>query len=309
MDSVATASWLGLDGGATHTTAALVRQGRTVWRGEAGPLNHLTGEAGVERMRSSLGDIVGALPPGERSGLVGMVIAMTGATIPGKPALARSMAASLLPGVRAVITSDLAAAVWGAGAGADAMILLCGTGSGAVALVRGDIVRAGAHGSEFGDEGSAYAIAQAAVRAALKAYDGRARQTELAERLARAAGVRAVTDIPRKAYAEHWPSGQVAALAPVVGEAAGAGDEVARAVLSEAGAELGDLAAAVCERVGTEPRLSLMGGGWNLSPLLWQAAGERLRARLGHDLSAFPPLHDAAEGAVIWALAGAPGAI
>lgn len=302
--------WLGIDGGATHSRGVLVDGGgRIVWRGEAGPFNHLAGEAGVERMHNALSTLVEAMPAAGRSSLAGLAVAMTGVTIPGKPALVLSLAADLLPAAACRITSDLAAAVWGAGGGQDAMILLCGTGSGAVALRQGEIVRSGAHGSEFGDEGSAYWIAQAGVRAALKAADGRAAPSALGDRLAAAAGLAAVTDIPRRAYAEAWPSGRVAALAPIVAAAAAAGDPAALAILDEAGAELGEAAVALRRRSPTRLRLSLMGGGWNLSPRLWQAAKERIRVRLGEDVEAEPPVADAALGAVLWARAGAPCAV
>ncbi len=297
-------SWLGVDGGASHTTAALLApDGRVVWRGEAGPMKDLDGPDGAEVALAVLAADIRtsavALPDG-------VAVAMTGATVPGKAARIRDLLATLFPGRAAVVTSDLAAAVWGAARGSDALLLLCGTGSGAVALRHGGITRVGAHGSEFGDEGSAYSIGQAAVRAALKAADGRAPATRLGERLAAAAAVRDVFEIPRLARAEAWPSARVAALAPVVGLTAAEGDAVARALLETAGTELGDLAVALLREAPPSLPLSLAGGGWKLSPLLWPAARARIRARLGRDVEPVAALADAAVGAALWARAGAP---
>jgi len=301
-------AWLGLDGGATRTKAVLVRDGAVVWRGEAGPINHLMGEAGVRRMRGALGDLFDQL--GARAAEVGGVaLGMAGGSVPGKAASARAILAELAPGRPAHVTIDLVSAVWGAGGGRDALILLCGTGSAAFGLCRGEVLRVGGYGPEYGDEGSGYAIAVAAIRAGLHAHDGRGPATSLTGALCAQAGVATMPELTQKAYAELWDSGRIAALAPAVAREADAGDALAQAILERAGADLAEHALAVWRRAGGPMRLSRMGGGWNLSPRLWRAAERRLEEGLGRPVAAEAPIADAAQGSVLWALAGAPGAL
>ena len=63
-----------------------------------------------------------------------------------------------------------------------ALALICGTGSIVYGrTVTGELLRAGGWGYLFGDEGSGYAIGIAALRAVMRAYDGRGRETLLSE--------------------------------------------------------------------------------------------------------------------------------
>src|SRR5262249_43044415 len=62
------------------------------------------------------------------------------------------------------------------------IVILAGTGAGAAVINEGEIERrADAYGYLIGDEGSAVWIGREAVRAAMRAYDGRGPATVLAE--------------------------------------------------------------------------------------------------------------------------------
>ncbi len=296
--------WLGVDAGATHTTAAVFDPARRVrWRGESGPIDHLAGIAGERRMRTTLATLVESVPPDLRASVGCAAVGLSGMSIPGKADLCRRALSALMPRARIRITSDLVAAVWGATGGEDGMILLCGTGSAALGLKAGARIRAGGHGSQFGDEGSAYAIAAAGIRAAIRAAEDRGPATTLVADLARAGGVDRVDLIAGTAFAQEWDAGRVAALARVVASAAGGGDAVARAILREAARDLTELGAAVLRRMGTAVPVYLVGRGWLLSPALGRSVRRRLRGRFPGALS-FPRNHgDGALGAVLWAAA------
>ena len=69
--------------------------------------------------------------------------------------------------------SDAYAAMLGALAGEDGILMIAGTGSIALAKVDDETFRCGGFGYRYGDEGSAYSIGKALISRALKEADGR----------------------------------------------------------------------------------------------------------------------------------------
>jgi N-acetylglucosamine kinase-like BadF-type ATPase len=124
-------------------------------------------------------------------------------------------------------------AAFGEGPG---ILLLAGTGSGACArLPSGEVRRVGGHGWQFGDEGSGYALARAALSAAARASDGRGPATTLTEALARTAGVESPEALLQ--WARAAPRSAVADLAATVQEVSGR-DAVARQLVDDAARDL-----------------------------------------------------------------------
>lgn len=124
--------------------------------------------------------------------------------------------------------------------------LISGTGSLAYGCdARHVIARAGGWGHLWGDEGSGYAIGAAALRAVTHAVDRRGTATQLVEVILRHAGVESAVDL-----VPAFPSGQdarqrIAALAPVVFQAASDGDAVAQRIVSQAADALADMVRSV----------------------------------------------------------------
>ena len=69
--------------------------------------------------------------------------------------------------------SDAYAAMLGALAGEDGILMIAGTGSIALAKIGDETFRCGGFGYRYGDEGSAYSIGKALISRALKEADGR----------------------------------------------------------------------------------------------------------------------------------------
>ncbi len=69
--------------------------------------------------------------------------------------------------------SDAYAAMLGALAGEDGILMIAGTGSIALAKIGEKTFRCGGFGYRYGDEGSAYSIGRELISEALKEYDGR----------------------------------------------------------------------------------------------------------------------------------------
>lgn len=104
----------------------------------------------------------------------------------------------------------------------------------------------GGFGEVLGDEGSAYAIGLQGVRAALKAYERRSRNTMLKPRLVTHFGV---TTYQALVAADHEPPVldryAIASFAPQVFEAAEQDDDLAIEILDQAGRELANMALAL----------------------------------------------------------------
>jgi N-acetylglucosamine kinase-like BadF-type ATPase len=163
----------------------------------------------------------------------GLVVGAAGAgREPERGELERALAAAgIADAVR--VTTDMEIALV-AGLGREPGILvLSGTGSGACArLPSGELRRTGGHGWQFGDEGSGYWLARAAVSAVAQAADGRAPPTALAAALARAADVEGEEALLQWARnASRWV---IADLARVVQDVAARGDDVARLLVDQA---------------------------------------------------------------------------
>lgn len=165
------------------------------------------------------------------------------------------------------LVSDGLITLAGAFDGRPGVIVIGGTGSLVLgANAAGEVMRAGGWGWILGDEGSGFFIGRQAVMAALAAWDETGPETLLAERITAAWGLERIVQVVPMVYADlHSSKTRLASLAPVVIRAAADGDPVAQAILRQAGADLGQRAAAVLFRLGLmveaePPRVAYTGG-------------------------------------------------
>jgi len=165
---------------------------------------------------------------------------------------------------RIIVTGDLDIALEAAFGAGPGVVLVSGTGSVAVGRTPDGVIhRTGGLGWQMGDEGSGYAIGRAALLAAGRAHDGRGPATVLAERIAAISGKDFDGLVRWSTSAE---PGEVAALAPVVLDAALRGDAVAKAIVEAAA---GELVAHVTALVGKFPgkvAIAVALAGGNLEP-------------------------------------------
>ena len=82
------------------------------------------------------------------------------------------------------IYSDAYAAMLGALAGEDGILMIAGTGSIALAKVGDETFRCGGFGYRYGDEGSAYSIGKALISRVLKEADGRSDKSIISDLVA-----------------------------------------------------------------------------------------------------------------------------
>lgn len=161
-----------------------------------------------------------------------------------------------------LLSNDVTPLMLGSPAGTGHMVTVCGTGSCFLATDgRSAVVRVGGYEYLASDEGSAFGLGLAGLRAAVRGLDGRGPATVLADLLAEHARM-PVTALARKLAQQPFPKSPVAALAPVVLRAWLDGDPVAAEVTSEAIGELrlGMRAARDAARLSPGWFLSVTGG-------------------------------------------------
>lgn len=248
------AYFLGVDGGATSTACAVCDDtGRILGVGHGGPSNHILAPGGEARARSAVETALGAAETAAGLQRVEFACARFGMTgINRDTESARvfaRVAASLISARIMQIDNDASIALAGALAGRPGVIVVAGTGSVAFGRDPSDReTRVGGWGYLFGDEGSAFALGLAGVRAALRAHDGVGPRTALEARIPQHFG-RRVTEIPPLYYEGRLERSEIAAAAPAVTGAAASGDPVALPLVAEAAQALAAFAAAVIARL------------------------------------------------------------
>lgn len=252
---------LAIDGGGSRTRCRVMsRKGRLLGSGESGPSNHLLVAANI--VKASLdGAINTALAQAGinltetlfvSAGLAGVDYDGTGA---------REMEAMFgeLGFARTSINGDMVIAHVGALSGRPGVLALAGTGSSILGIgASGERVKVGGWGPVYGDEGSAYRIAQNALRAAARARDSRGPETALLDELTTALGVNDFNESVRRVYTEGMETREIAALCKKVYDIALAGDEVAQDIFRQAGVELAESVAAAIRKLDFEERETLV---------------------------------------------------
>jgi N-acetylglucosamine kinase-like BadF-type ATPase len=291
--------FLGVDGGQSGTTALIGDEtGRVLGSGRGGPCNHAASAEGRAKLERAVSESLSAAR--EQAGLAASVrfeAACFGMS--GGPDDKHAIITRLVDADRLTVTTDAEIALSGATEAGQGIIVIAGTGSIALGRNGPDArVRAGGWGYVFGDEGSAFDIVRQALRFALRMEEGWGPATGLRQILLEATGSRDANEALHRFYAPEWPRDRVARLAPLVDEAAGAGDPGAVEVLNYAALQLATLATSVRAQLWKprdEVTVAYSGGVFASGMVL-----ERFRLLLELDTGTHcaPPLYSAAEGAL-----------
>lgn len=245
--------FLGMDGGGTRTTAWLAdERGRVIGRAEAGPSNPL--KVGFE---SSQRELRRAARLARRRAYVnhGLLDAVcVGLAGVDRPQVHRPLLTWLrksIPARHHLLTSDAAIALQAAVGDSPGIMVISGTGSiGYGRDEQGRVLRSGGWGTTFDDLGSGYDLGRKAIAASLRAFDGRGPRTRLETEICRTLHLRDIAQVILSPLAPH----QIAALLPLVLDAARRGDRLARELCGEAGRDLADIALALLDRFGWRRR-------------------------------------------------------
>jgi N-acetylglucosamine kinase-like BadF-type ATPase len=292
--------FLGVDGGQSGTTALIGDEaGRVLGAGSGGPCNHAAADEGRRKLVRAVGDSVDAACA--QAGLDAHAVRFAAACLgmSGGPEDKQAILREILPADVVVVTDDAVIALAGATAGEPGIVTIAGTGS--IAFGRnaaGRTARTGGWGYIFGDEGSGFDIARQALRAALRAEEGWGPPTALGRALLDATGSADANAVLHRFYTPDWPRSRVATLAPLVDEAAMAGDAVARDILHNAAQQLAVLTSAVRQhwKPGEPARVAWTGGVFRSRMLLDRY---RCLVDLEDGNRTGPPKYNPAAGALI----------
>jgi N-acetylglucosamine kinase-like BadF-type ATPase len=185
--------------------------------------------------------------------------------------------------VRVRVVPDAMLVLAAAVGDAPGIALVSGTGSLAFGRdAQGRTARAGGWGWLLGDEGSGFALGQAALRAVVAAADGRGPATALTGVVSSALNLSGPRELVAAIHGDENPRAKIAALSPCVVQAAAAGDAVAERLVAAAAADLAALVAAVVDQLSLPARpfpLALSGGLLLGSTLLRDELALQLAAR------------------------------
>lgn len=278
--------FIGVDLGGSGTRAALADDTGQVLATGRGPTG-LHGDNPTSARRAMATALEMALAPMRQ--LVGgkscAVCAGTrGLSIPDRRELLLLELKEQLPGAEVRVTNDAIIAFWGGLAGGEGIGVVAGSGSIAFARDRhGREGRAGGWGYILGDEGSGYWLGQQALLTYIRGLEGRSPHGPLWQAIARALGLTTITDVLAWFYGGQNQVERLAALAPVVSEAAEAHDQAALDILAQAGRSLAEQAAAAARQVWPTAlpgavRVIRAGGVWAAGHALEEAFVARLAA-------------------------------
>jgi N-acetylglucosamine kinase-like BadF-type ATPase len=289
---------IGVDGGATKTLALLSdSNGKVLARGVAGPCNYNTVgfDAACAALESAI-NLAREDHPGEISALC---LGLAGAGRKEDVKQFQNWAVGIFPNTRVQVVSDAEMLLMASAPSGPALALVCGTGSIVFGrAVTGELIRVGGWGYLFGDEGSGYAIGQAALRAVMQAHDGRAPATLLTELVLKQRGLSEPPELVRNIYAIDSPQLEVASLSNLVEQAAGRGDRVAAAILEGAAQALAQMLAVIYPRLGTADAPLVITGGTIIHGAHLKATFHHACETLGLTFSVVRYVPEPAEGAV-----------
>jgi glucosamine kinase len=296
--------YLGVDGGGTKTRAVVV-DARGVERGSA-----LSGSANAHRLgvESAIEQIAAAAEEAARLACARLPFAaawlgLAGLDAPADFAALAPRLAALASVVHLVNDAELLLSALPKQVG---VALIAGTGS--IAVGRngaGAATRVGGWGHTLGDEGSGYDIGRSALIAAARAADGRGEPTKLLQRILANWGLSAASELIGHVYdgANNGDTALVAQVAPIVFQAAHAGDRVAQRIVRRGAVELARTAVVAGDQLGfgAAPLPVALGGSLLLrAPDYRDAALRAIRRRrpLGDVALVEQPALSAAQAAI-----------
>jgi N-acetylglucosamine kinase-like BadF-type ATPase len=275
----------GVDGGGTSTRLRISDLScRALWEGSAGGVNpnSVRQEVWADRLVALFREGLAAVGMDPRE-VAAVCLGVAGTDRPSeKEDLERVLRDQLGLRCPLLITTDADVALVGALQDPEGMILVCGTGSIAIArLADGTRVRAGGYGHFLGDEGSAFSVGFQAIRRSLRSMEGRDERTGMLPVLMERFGLADPGLFVPLVY-QRFDKAAIAACAALVETFRAAGDPLAVSIFEDAARELALLVRSVYERVRqriSNRSLVMQGGLLENSSWLRQAVVSHLRGR------------------------------
>lgn len=268
---------VGVDGGGTRTRSVALTGAGTVHAWAVGGAGNyqMIGPEGLGILLAGLLADMGVDPGREK---VSLTLALAGAGRKREQNEIVQLVKQRGWAAQVSAVSDARAALEGAHGGAPGIIVIAGTGS-IVLGKRGDGKegRAGGWGPLLDDEGSGYCLGLEGLRAVFRARDGCGPQTRLETSLRAELGLGHWDELVGMLYSGRLGRDRIAALAPLVMEAADH-DEAAAAIVTDQGGALGRKVAAVAGKLSLVEKpqpVACAGGVFRNGDALWFALARK----------------------------------
>jgi glucosamine kinase len=289
---------LGVDGGGTKTKALIAdHKGRIIGQGNSGPANILFDEP--DAVRASIIEAIEVALA--QAGIRGEEVRRGVFGVPATENLLFGSLKELLPNSEFFFLGEAPIAFASGSNKSFGVLLIAGTGSFSWGRnLRGDVTTTGGGGAAFGDEGSGFDLGREALRVIGKMYDGRGPETVIARKVCTLLNCNTFDEILSYVYGRQDTRSyrsRIAALAPVVLEAAGEEDPLACKIVEDAAAEL-ELMVSTCARklelLDEQIDVVLTGGVLRGGGPLLEALLGRLASSMPHAQPIVPKLEPAA---------------
>jgi N-acetylglucosamine kinase-like BadF-type ATPase len=257
---------LGVDGGGTKTHAVITDEtGRTLGDGVGGPTN--IDDHDLETATTNLEHAVNEARANaklETKPFDAAFLGVAGVVSEADRGLVRELARrlELTSPERLGVDHDARVALAGGLSGRPGLVLIAGTGSACFGInAAAERHLAGGWGHLLADEGSGYWLGLEALRAAVRAFDGRGQPTALEQRALDFLGVGAPEEIMHRLYVVGLSRAELAAFGPITLEVAASGDAVARGIVERGAEALTETVEATVRRLNlVAPEIVMVGG-------------------------------------------------
>jgi N-acetylglucosamine kinase-like BadF-type ATPase len=234
---------IGMDGGGTKTKCIFTDINlKPIYEITGGPSNFLV--IGSEQVSETILNLIKEIATTQEIALKDIEAVVLGTTGGGRRSDAEILEAQIIKDAahksitinKFRVESDARIALEGAFSGKPGSILIAGTGSIMFGKDEvGEIHRVGGFGRYIGDEGSGYRIGRIGLNAVARYFDGRAKQTKITDLLEQKFSIASSEDLITEVYRNNF---NIAAVAPLVFEAAEKGDVTAQRILEDEADEL-----------------------------------------------------------------------
>jgi Predicted N-acetylglucosamine kinase len=247
-----------VDGGNSKVDLALVADDGTLLAAVRGPtISHQARGgfgAAVASLRATLAEAMdlaraGVTAPADGPIARVAVFSVAGADTPRDVRRLRAAIGRLRIAERLIVLSDAYGALRAGTDDGVGAVVLCGSGSNVLAIgPSGRVARYPALGEIAGDWGGGGSLGPAALSAAIRGRDGRGPRTSLERLVPERLGLARPLDVTYALYRSRLSSNAIRDLAPLVFEAAGDGDSVARSIVDHQADEVVAMAVAALRR-------------------------------------------------------------
>lgn len=255
---------LGVDGGASKTEAEISdANGRKITLAVSGPSNckSVSAENAIENLNKAVFDAITDLQVSDDIYFISSCFGFAGynnsykdSDIYRKIVFNSKLSRYLNPG-RVIICNDARIGLEAGSESKNKIIIIAGSGASCFGINENGIA-AKTTGWDYilGDEGSSYQVGLKSLRAVMRAYDKRGRETSLSKTILEDLNLKEIMNLTTWAYEEPIPKFRIGALSKTVCRTAEMGDQVSIDILAEEAGEAVISVSSVANMLGFEDK-------------------------------------------------------